>query len=180
VFVGRDQPNTFAYLPAGAPDVERHFDEERANLAKLDLPAVPHQIGAVKVRAVSGNFYASEKVLDRGFLRGLPEELGGELLAAAVPYKGLLLLTDRVAPPEIVGFAALAAVLHGETGGAPPLSPVVFLVRDGEVVGQLETDGKPAQAKAAAVSTSRRPAPPPRPKPRPAKPGFWSRLFRGH
>lgn len=150
VCVGRDQPNSFAYLPAGTPDAERHFDEARANLAKLDLPAVPHEIGGVKVHVVSGDFYASEKILDRGFLQDLQRNLGAELLAAAIPHKGLLLVTDRVVPPEIAGFAALAAALHRETGGAPPLSPVVFLVRDGEVVGHLETESKPAPAKPAA------------------------------
>lgn len=179
VFVGRDQPNSFAYLPAGSPDADRHFEEAHANLAKLDLPAVPHDIGGVKVHVVSGDFYASEKILDRAFLRDLQGKLGAELLAAAVPHKGLLLLTDRVVPPEVAGFVALAAVLHRETRGAPPLSPVVFLVRDGEVVGHIETEGKAEPAKAAALPP-RRSAPPKRPTARPAKPGFWSRLFRGH
>jgi hypothetical protein len=179
VFVGWDQPSSFAYLPAGSPDAERLFDEALANLAKLDLPAVAHDVGGVKVHVVSDHFYASEKILDRAFLRSLHRTLGAELLAAAVPYKGVLLVTERVAPPEIAGFAAVAAVLHAETEGAPQLSPVVFLIRDGEVVGHLETEGKPPQAKAAAPAP-RRTAPPKRPTPRPAKPGFWSRLFRGH
>jgi hypothetical protein len=48
-------------------------------------------------------------------------------------------------------------------GGAPPLSPVVFLVKDGKVVGHITTDAtKPEVAKKA-------------PEP---KQGVWSRLFR--
>lgn len=94
---------------------------------------------------------------------GLQRMLGSELLAAAVPYKGVLLVTQQVVPPGIAGFVAAAAILHGNTRGAPPLSPVVFLVKDGKVVGHIATDaGTPESAK----------------KGPERKQGLWSRLFR--
>jgi hypothetical protein len=162
VFVGRDQPNTFAYLSAGEPDTDRRFDEALANLAALDLPAEEHDIAGVKVLVVSGHFYAAEKILDQAFLRTLHRRLGSELLAAAIPYKGLLLITGEVVPPGIVTFALIAQTQHEKSEGAPPLSPVVFLVTDGKVVGHLDTSAKGGGS------------PPPS-----EKKGFWGRLF-GH
>jgi hypothetical protein len=160
VFLGRDQPNSFAYLPAGSGDAGGSFREALANLARLELEAVPHEIGGVELFVVSGHFYASEKILDEAFLTGLQRKLGAELLAAAVPYKGVLLITPHVVPPGITGFVAAVGVLHADTGGAPPLSPVVFLVRDGKVVGHIATRAKNGEV----AKTS--------------KQSFWSRLFR--
>jgi hypothetical protein len=176
VFVGRDQPNTFAYLPAGSPDVERSFDEALANLARLDLEAVQHDIGGVEVLVVSGHFYASEKILDEAFMNGLHERLGSELLGAAIPHKGVLLVTRHVVPPLVLGFAALAAALHENTQGAPPLSPVVFLVKDGKVVGHIER--KP-EAPSAEPARPRRTSRTPPKRPVSPRQGLWSRLFRG-
>jgi hypothetical protein len=180
VFVGRDQPNTFAYLPAGSPEVERRFEEALANLARLELEAVPHEVAGVEMLVVSGHFYASEKILDEAFMLALQRRLGAELLAAAVPYKGVLLVTQQVVPPAVAGFVAAAAVLHQNTGGAPPLSAVVFLLKDGKLVGHIDTGAKQPQASSRPAPAARpRPGPPrKRPEPQP-KPGFWSRLFRG-
>jgi hypothetical protein len=176
VFVGRDQPNTFAYLPAGSPDVERSFDEALANLTRLDLAAVQHDVAGVEVFVVSGHFYASEKILDEAFMKALHRRLGAELLAAGIPHKGVLLVTRHVVPPLVAGFAALTAALHENTQGAPPLSPVVFLVKDGKVVGHLEAKSKgPATESARPRRAS---ATPPR-RPAPTGQGLWSRLFRG-
>jgi hypothetical protein len=180
VFVGRDQPNTFAYLPAGSPDVDRSFTEALANLAHLDLEAAPHEIAGLEVLVVSGHYYASEKILDQAFMMGLQRRLGAELLAAAVPYKGVLLVTHQVVPPAVAGFMAAAKALFGNTGGAPPLSPVVFLVKDGKVVGHIDAEPKKPEAVQKRPEPARkRPEPAPK-KPGPRKPGFWSRLFRGH
>ena len=163
VFLGRDQPNSFAYLPAGSENVDGSFQEALRNLARLELEAVPHEIGGINVFVVSGHFYASEKILDETFMMGLQRMLGAELLAAAVPYKGVLLVTQQVVPPGIASFVAAATVLHDNTGGAPPLSPVVFLVKDGKVVGHIATDAKTPEAAKKAPERKR---------------GFWSRLFR--
>jgi len=175
VFVGRDQPNTFAYLPAGSPDVERSFEEALANLARLDLEAVEHDIAGVEVLVVSGHFYASEKILDETFMKALHQRLHAELLAAAIPHKGVLVVTRQVVPPLVAGFAALAAALHENTQGAPPLSPVVFLVKDGKVVGHLEAKSKGSEA---GPAKPRRSATPPK-RPQSPRQGLWSRLFRG-
>jgi proline iminopeptidase len=60
VLVGYDQPNTFAYLPPGSPDVERRFAEALANLGRIEIEAVSHEIGNLELLVVSGHFYAAE------------------------------------------------------------------------------------------------------------------------
>ena len=138
VFLGRDQPHSFGYLATGSPEAAGGFEAALANLARLDLPVEEHEIAGVKVLSVSNHFYAAEKILDQAFLRRLHRRLGAELLAAAVPYKGLLLVTKEVAPPTVVAFALMAEKLFQESAGAPPLCPVAFLVADGKVVGHLD------------------------------------------
>jgi hypothetical protein len=159
VFLGRDQPNSFAYLPAGAPDVDKSFAEALQNLARLELPAEPRDLAGIKVLVVSGHYYASEKILDQAFMLTLHRRLGAEMLAAAIPHKGLLLVTGEVLPPGIAKFAAIAETLHANSKGAPPLSPIVLLVTGGTIVGRLEPGAKAAE-------------PPP-------KTGLWGRLL-GH
>jgi hypothetical protein len=80
-----------------------------------------------------------------------------------VPYKGLLLVTQQVVPPGIAGFVVAAAALHANAGGAPSLSPLVFLVKDGKVVGHIAADARTPEAVSDAPGR---------------KQGFWSRLFR--
>lgn len=183
VFVGRDHPNSFAYLPAGSPGVERCFAEALANLARIELQAVPHEIAGFELLVVGGHFYASEKILDEAFMKGLHRRLGSELLAAAVPHKGLLLVTDKVVPPAVAGIVAAARVLHDNSEGAPPLSPLVFLVKDGKVVGHIEAEATKAEGKAGPARPASPPpkrSGPPRKHPEPPQ-GLWSKLFRrGH
>jgi len=185
VFVGRDHPNSFAYLPAGSPDSEKCFDEALANLARIELEAVPHEIAGFELLVVGGHFYASEKILDEAFMKGLHRRLGSELLAAAVPHKGLLLVTDKVVPPVVAGIVAAARVLHDNSEGAPALSPLVFLLKDGKVIGHIESEPTKAEGKAGPARPASPPpkrSGPPRKRPEPPQ-GLWSKLFgrnRGH
>ena len=143
VFLGHDQPNTFAYLPARTADDQCSFEEALANLARLTIPSEEHEIAGVKVLVVSNHFYASEKILDQSFMRTLHERLGAELLAAAIPCKGLLFVTGKIAPPAVLKFALMAETQYRDAEGGAP-SPVVFLARDGKVVGHLDTSARPS------------------------------------
>jgi hypothetical protein len=158
VAVGRDQPNTFGYLQASkTPDAAVVFDEALANLARLDLPVAEAEVAGLKFLAVSGHFYASEKILDKAFLQALHRRLASELLAAAIPHKGLLLITSAAVPPLVSKFVLLAEAEYRRAKGAPTLTPVVFLISGGNVVGHV--DGKPVNTEP------------------PTKKGVWSRLF---
>jgi hypothetical protein len=138
VAVGRDRPNTFAYLPAGTNDAEAAFAEALANLARLELAAEEHEVAGIKVLVISGHFYASEKILDRAFMQSLHHRLGVKLLAAAIPVKGELLVTGDAMPPGVETFAAMAKMRFRGANARVPLSPAVLLVTDGDVVGHVE------------------------------------------
>ncbi len=81
--------------------------------------------------------------LDQSFMRTLHERLGAELPAAAIPCKGLLFVTGEIAPPAVLKFALMAETQYRDAEGGA-LSPVVFLARDGKVVGHLDTSARPS------------------------------------
>ena len=69
----------------------------------------------------------------------------GELLAAAVPEKGRLFLTNAVAKPEtIAAFVAIASGVYQKNEAGRQLSPTVFLVSDGNIVGVAQPSESPA------------------------------------
>jgi hypothetical protein len=114
--------------------------------------------------------------LDREFMRSLHDDLGADLLAAAAPARGCLLvgrITDN--PAAIARFAELARSRHDESGDRS-ISPAVMLVSDGRVAGYVrgpqdeprEADTKP-EPKLARPETE--------PGQDSKKPGFLRRLF---
>ena len=174
IFLGHDQPNSFGYLPAGTPDSDRSFSEALANLARLELPAEEQEIAGLKFLVVSDHYYASEKILDRAFMQSLHRRLDAELLTAAIPHKGVLVVSRDVVPPFVVGIKTMAETLHAGADGGTALSPLVFLLKDGEVVGHIDS----REDEAATAKEAKRAAPQ-KPLARKPKQGFWPWL-RGH
>src|SRR5262249_39391408 len=110
------------------------------------------RFGELVVLAVSGSFYAAEKLLDHGFMQSLHRRLGSDVLVAATPPRGLLLFAAvdgealpatgsmtrgaRDQPAQLARFAALAR-MRFDDGGGRAISPAVLLVSDGRVVGYV-------------------------------------------
>ena len=69
VFLGHDQPNSFAYLPVGSEKVDESFHEALRNLARVQVEVEQHEIAGLSVLVASGDFYASEKILDENSQR---------------------------------------------------------------------------------------------------------------
>ncbi|MBK9036825.1 MAG: hypothetical protein IPL61_37175 [Myxococcales bacterium] len=153
---GHDRPNTFAMMTRDAPEADPPAAlRERAlrNLAEVEVQVDTLELGAVSVRVVHDSYFAAEKILDQAFLRRLHAELACELLAVAVPAKSRLLVTRGVASVEAIGaFMTVVRGIYDEDEGGRQLSPTVFLVSDGAIVG-------------VASATA------------PKKRGFWARLF---
>ena len=125
-------------------DLEDAFEAARANLAAEPVAIEELHADEMILYAITGSYYAAEKLLDAAFLRRLHRELGVRRLAAAVPARGLLLVIAADAPVHLHRFAALARLRHDDSGGRA-LSPAVFLVEAGEVVGFVpETVPSPA------------------------------------
>ena len=141
IVCGIDGESTFGMLRKEAlpKPPEAALAEAYANLADevVQLDDVVGGDADARIIVVSGSFYAAEKVLDREFMRSLHDDLGADLIAAAAPARGCLLvgkITDE--PVSIARFAELARARYDASGGRS-ISPAVLLVSDGRVAGYV-------------------------------------------
>lgn len=146
IAVGWDRPALVMF--ARPEDVERLADDEDAlheaaldNLRAFEVDReemrLPMPSGGEITIDGFGGMFAAEKILDEGFLRAQQERLGTELLAVGAPRRAMLLITDGAQSPEAL--AGFEAAVRGQYRRAesPPVSPCVFAVKDGELVGLL-------------------------------------------
>jgi hypothetical protein len=137
IVCGIDGESTFGMIRREALDKPpaAAMEEALANVADEEVDSEVMNVGELDLLVVSGGFYAAEKLLDREFMLELHEELDAEVLAAAVPTRGLLLVTTaELEPAQIARFVALAQLRHDE-GGGRAISPAVLLVKGGRVAG---------------------------------------------
>lgn len=144
---GYDQPYSFEFLPrselASVRKSER--DVEREAVRNLRLRQASWQRADVKLSLfkklpllVCGDDYlAAEKILDVGFMREAQKTLKARLLAVGIPRRGLLIATAGEQDRQRLGAfaAAVSAQYHREE--SPPITPAVFAVQDGKIVGML-------------------------------------------
>lgn len=145
VVCGIDGESTFGMIRREAltKTVDVAFDEAFINLGDEDVQCEEIEIAGLSVIMVSGNFYAAEKILDRQFMQSLHRALGSDLLAAATPARGCLLVTaDYHDNSSLARFAAIAHARH-EDGGGRAISPAVLLVERGRVAGYVRGPNDP-------------------------------------
>ena len=139
VVYGHDRPNTFAMMMrnnASARPVDELRAEAIRNLAAIEVEVERIALESITFWHVYGDFFAAEKVLDVAFMNRMHAELGAEAIAAAIPEKGHLFLTNAVAQPETIrAFMAVAQGAYERNDGGRQVSPTVFLVLKGAVVG---------------------------------------------
>ncbi len=164
---GHDRPNTFAMMgvdKAGVPPLPELRAQALRTLAEVEVETERLDIGGIELVVAHGSYFAAEKILDVAFMRRLHDELGCELLAAAVPEKSRLLVTKGVAAPAaLAGFMAVAKGIFDADEGGRQVSPTVFAIQDGAIVGVLTADGATTGTAAS--------------EPPPKKRSFWQRLF---
>jgi hypothetical protein len=139
VVCGIDGESTYGMLRREAlpKPPERALDEAIANLESEVVQCEEIAIGDTPILVISGSFYAAEKLLDRAFMRSLHRTLAAELLAAATPARGCLLVAALVDEPvAIARFSGLARTRYDEAGGRS-ISPAVVLISDGRVAGYV-------------------------------------------
>ena len=142
VVCGIDGETTFGMIRREA--LEGSSDDAMARaLASLadEHPTVEDaRFGELRMIVVSGSYYAAEKLLDRAFMRRLHARLAADVLCAAVPARGLLVVTTaELAPAELAKLAALVEARFEEAGGRA-ISPTLVLVRDGAPSGYVHDD----------------------------------------
>lgn len=155
---GHDTPTAFGLMKA---DQHTYSDELHrdavANLASQDVTVEEVEIADVQLSVVSGGFFATEKILDPGFMRTL-HRTHGDLLAVIVPARGLMMVTSATDDPQRTT-TLLKLIAEKESASSRGISTAILLVQDGTVVGHAKLGDA---------------APPPEP---PKKPGFFGRLF---
>jgi hypothetical protein len=142
VVYGEDGESTFALYDLGSLDqsLEALAGEALENLAAEEVQLDRFDLEGMPIAAATGGFYAAEKLLDPAFLRKASRMLGADLLAAAVPARGVLLLTPAKQAPDRLGLFAVVARRRFDEAGQHQISPAVVLVHDGQVVGYASVD----------------------------------------
>ncbi len=137
VVFGTDRPNTFAMFKRGGDgrDLVKLRAEALANLVAIDVEVEQVTLDAVTFWVVHGSYFAAEKILDRAFMRRMHQTVG-ELLAVSVPEKGRLMITNAAMTPQaIAAFIAVTRGVFERDEGGRQVSPTVFLVSGGVIVG---------------------------------------------
>ncbi|MBX3155993.1 MAG: hypothetical protein KF773_08335 [Deltaproteobacteria bacterium] len=138
IVYGLDGENTFMMLrdeSSGRPLDELRRDA-LANLATEDVELELVRAGDLTLAVVSGSFYAAEKLLDPALMQRIARELDAELLAVAMPARGVLLATSAM-QPGLAELVLLVADRYADAGGRA-ISPAVLLVADGDIVGFVD------------------------------------------
>ncbi|MBC7809764.1 MAG: hypothetical protein H7175_01385 [Burkholderiales bacterium] len=143
VAFGYDRPHTFEFLNReGLPDLGRTAEEiERIAVNNLlQRPAEWQHYGSkddIEMLLWDGDYFAAEHILNADFMRDAQLILEAYILAVGIPRRGLLLVTNGVQPPEkLRAFGAVVSAQFYRAESAP-ISPVVFGVKDGQIVGML-------------------------------------------
>jgi hypothetical protein len=163
---GTDSPNTFGLMTrdGAKDDVEVVHAQAIANLRAQEVEVQSFELADVEILAVTGSFFATEKVLDREFMQGLHGRLREEMLAVTMPRRGLMFVTSAVGKPDPVkAMTVLSLITRKESENTRSISTAIILVQDGAPVGHVQLTGGDEPE-----------APPPA-----KKPGFFKRLFGG-
>jgi hypothetical protein len=142
---GEDLPNSFSLFKRGGSregELDALHAQALENLKAISVEIQELGEGSPRVLAVSGHYFAAEKVLDVSFMRVLHERLDSQVLLAAVPRKGLLLLTSAlVEPPLVAEFLGLCEEQYAGEDSSP-ISPTPLVIQDGVIRGFVQTDGE--------------------------------------
>ena len=170
VVCGIDGENTFGMIRREAIDsLDEAMDKALANLATEPVEVEDARIGDLSLVVVSGSFSAAEKILDRALVERVHDHLDADILAAAVPTRGLLIFTQALLEPaQMARFAALVATRF-EEGGGRAISPAIMLLRDGRIAGFVH-DERNDRADTAPIRAETQPD-------APKRPGLLRRLF---
>ncbi len=135
VVCGIDGESTFGMIRRDALQrtPEETWDEALANLAAETIEIGETVSGELGMLVLSGSFYAAEKVLDRELLRDLHADLDAEVLLAATPERGQLILTARETGAD-AQFAELVRARYAAAGGRG-ISAAVLVIEDGAITG---------------------------------------------
>jgi hypothetical protein len=159
VAVGYDHPHTFEFINVDrltqlSMTAQALEAEALANLcarpAKWERFDVDVQGKKLRMLICSDDYYASEHVLDPGFMQQAQRTLKTHGLFVGVPRRGLLMATAAGQDEQMVAAFGAAVARQFSRGETAVISPMLFAIKDGVIVGILEAvaealvpDGEP-------------------------------------
>jgi predicted transcriptional regulator len=103
-----------------------------ANLRNIEVQIKDENIG---VLFIHGHYYASEKLLDKEFMLSLHKRMNAEVLAASIPRKGVLFVSNDM--PGLDNFKLITEMEYEKNKDEKPLSSSIFMVHQGRVQGTM-------------------------------------------
>ena len=160
-----DSPNAFGLLKTSCTDDRDELHAKAiANLASQTVEIEELDLGGFRFLAITNSFFATEKLLDQPFMRQLHARLHAPLLAASVPRRGLMFVTNAAPSGDAPrAMSILAAITEKESTTSRRISKAILLVSEGAVVGHAQLGTR---------DTEEEPTTPP-----PKKLGLLKRLF---
>lgn len=131
-----DLPETTRSIPQPDSDAEGTDLKRQAaiSIAALEVSVEELELGDMTL-AITGSYYASEKILDAQFMKSLQARLGCDKLAVTVPVRGAAFVTAAEAPVEqLAMFAQFSAFQYEEAPPKERISEVIFLFEEGRPV----------------------------------------------
>ena len=161
--VGYDHPHTFEFISnkqLATLDTTGQALETRAlaNLRKRKATWQPLDVDAkdgkrLRMLVCSDDYFAAERIVDADFMTQAQRTLGARGLLVGIPRRGILMATNGEQDADLVtgfGGAVAGQFSRGETA---IISPMLFAVKDGAIVGIIEAvadvvvpDGEPRGA----------------------------------
>jgi Protein of unknown function (DUF1444) len=146
---GWDHPHTFEFLneeklkSLGMTEAQVET-QALANLRKRTSAWQSHDapLGdgkTLKLLVCIDDFFAAERILDADFMKEAQRKLGAEAILVGVPRRGVILATPLQTDTAVVlGFGG---VVFGQfsRGESAPVSPMLFVMIDGAIVGFEES-----------------------------------------
>ena len=151
VAFGFDHPHSFEFLGRKRLEQLGKTDEivEREALANLKARAGSWQEVSVRLgwfkklrlQICADDFLAAERIMDATFMGEAQRKLKAPGLMAGIPRRGLLVVMNAgEAIDDVKKTAALVAFVSGQFHGgeAAPISPAIFAIKDGAIVGLID------------------------------------------
>ena len=103
------------------------------NLQELPLQWIPKKLGNVPLLSAEAS-WASEKILDTGFLIEASQLLESERILVAIPKQGLILATPYTPSEAPIAFSAYVSSCY-EDMASIPLSDNLYIIEKGKIKG---------------------------------------------
>lgn len=146
---GWDHPHTFEFLNAdklktlGMTEAQvesKALDNLRKRTCAWQSHDAPLGEGkTLKLLVCMDDFFAAERILDVAFMKEAHRKLGAEAMLVGIPRRGVILATPFQTDTDIV--VGFGGVVFGQfdRGESAPVSPMLFVVADGAILGFEES-----------------------------------------